>query len=631
MVVVGRPSSSESLRYDVEIQRDLRIPTRDPAVSLSADLWLPKGANRVPALVTVHPYRKEARHGGLGVTLQWFAERGYACLFVNLQGIGSSDGIPRQPFDPAEGDDAVAAVDWAASQEWCAGDVGMWGLSYGGLTTMRAAARHPRGLKAIIPIMGTLIHDRSSDPGDMLRIAQWGGMMLAEQLMPPLINYTSDEEQRRWYRRLHEIDPALLGNASQPSAWLDRAVNMESITVPTLSVGGWRDLACDPMVRVYEQIQGPRKLLVGPWGHVMPQNSAVEPINFLAIALRWWDHWLRNVDNGVMDEPAVTVYMQGRDSGWLSFESWPPEKSDLILAGGENNELISPVGAHPLTNRVIAVYEPDATIGALGGDGILCFPLDQHDDDLRALSFTGEPLVDDLLICGRPEVTVRLAPGKSAHGPSVRRIVARLTAVDPSGRSQLVTGGVVFADQPSLEHRMSLRTTVYRIPAGSRLRLALSDADFPRLMPLPHPCPIAVAGIELVIPALPEGVGTSVEMQSIEKPQVSIDAPWSITRDVAEDSVAVRSTWALPLFHTSEGHVLETDAEFCSSVGGTAADGAVMMGKHKAVARMNSGEEISIIATVRFTQTGVWARGEVCVDGATTFDRTWEVPLGLGG
>src|SRR5262245_51478485 len=117
----------------IRVVDDVRIPAGG-SFSLSGTLYLPPGAGPFPALVTVVPYRKDAASGVFyGPVLRWFARRGYAGLLVDFRGTGSSDGRQRPPFDPAEADDGVAAVEWAAGQPWSSGRVGMWGHSYGAI------------------------------------------------------------------------------------------------------------------------------------------------------------------------------------------------------------------------------------------------------------------------------------------------------------------------------------------------------------------------------------------------------------------------------------------------------------------------------------------------------------------
>ena len=142
---------------EIQIQRDVRIPTGEPGVTLSADVYLPLVDEPSPALLTVSPYRKDASIGiAYDPSLRWFAAHGYAAVLVDLLGTGSSDGRPRPPVDPAEVDDGLAALDWTAAQPWCDGSIGMWGQSYGSMTAMRTATRNPERLRAIVAIMGPI-------------------------------------------------------------------------------------------------------------------------------------------------------------------------------------------------------------------------------------------------------------------------------------------------------------------------------------------------------------------------------------------------------------------------------------------------------------------------------------------
>ena len=268
------------------------------------------GTTPAPVLVTVVPYRKDLGTG-YEPSLTWFAEQGYAAVLVEQRGIGSSDGLPRAKYDDAEAEDAVRAIEWAAAQPWSNGRVGMWGMSYGGHMTLRAAAMRPPALKAIIPMMCTLDSGRDiAHPagvrGDFLPVALWGGSMLAQQLLPGLVVSDSEAEQRRWRRRLYEIEPHVMDIARTgpgDDVWSCRAIDPTRIEVPAMCVGGWQDVFTDAVPELYERIRAPKRLIMGPWGHVLPQESRLGAIDFLPLAERWWGHWLRDEDNGVMEEP----------------------------------------------------------------------------------------------------------------------------------------------------------------------------------------------------------------------------------------------------------------------------------------------------------------------------------------
>lgn len=626
-------------RYEVEVLQDVRIPTFDPQVTLSADIYRPITNDRVPALVMVLPYRKDMG-AFLDALPRWFAERGYCHVVVDLRGTGSSDGGQRPKFDPGEGDDAIAAIEWAAAQSWCSGNVGMWGTSSGGFITLRAASQRPPHLKAIIPIVCPLDPERAAvhpdgARNDLHQLAIWGGMMLLQQLMPPLLNCASESEQHRWRQRLYDTEPFIFDLARWgpgDPVWRERAVDPKLISVPTLCVGGWRDPYVDGAIQAYEHVQGPKKLLIGPWMHSWPQDSPYESIDFLSIALRWWDHWLYGFENGVMDEPPVVLNVQGERSCWRGYHCWSPASDELTLGTKVGTVLVPRSGGDSQRMELIAEYYPDCTIGALSGLwGIptsgFGWPLDQHDDDSRALSATGDPLTADLLICGSPEVTVMLARNGYA-GREVERIVVRLAEVDPFGRSTLITAGVVCPGKPSDIHRVVLRPTACRIRKGNRLRVVISDSDFPRLRPLLDPCILGVTGIDLSVPTVLADAGVALDMPTLPRGEsATLDGRWTITRDPIRDSLEIGIGWSTPLARTSQGHTFETHMDTRSTVRRMHPEAAVITGDHVAKLRLANGEEITVAVSVRCSQHSLWVRGEVINDGVTTFCRTWESVL----
>ena len=146
----------------VVVDRNYLIPMPD-GVELAADCYRPAEPDRWPAILTFIPYHKDGRGGRLDVEAvnRYFAGRGYAALTIDLRGLGSSGGVNRFPFDPQEARDGYEVVEWIARQTWCDGNVGMWGVSYGGVTALSVAATRPPHLKAIVPIHASadLYHD----------------------------------------------------------------------------------------------------------------------------------------------------------------------------------------------------------------------------------------------------------------------------------------------------------------------------------------------------------------------------------------------------------------------------------------------------------------------------------------
>lgn len=634
------PDDAVPPRYEVEFVQDVRIPTGDGDVTLSGDLYRPHHSDPVPALLMVLPYRKDGAAGiAAQASFRWYAQRGYACMLVDFRGTGSSDGVMRPPFDPGEADDAVAAIEWLAAQPWCTGSVGMWGASYGGIMSMRTAARRPPALKAIIPIVGMIDMEHDfAHPGGVrggfASLLSWGVGNLAAQLLPPLHAHHSEAEQSRWRKRLHEAEPYMLDlfrHGPGDPVWRERVVDPSTITVPSLCVAGWRDLFCDSSIRAYEEIPAPKKLIAGPWMHTQPQDSPFDALDFLPIALRWWDHWLRGIDNGVMDEPAVRLFTQGSQPAWRAYKSWPPAKAELSLATGADTTL----SAGPGDDRpegVIARYLPDPTTGPLSGlwsnaTAGFGLPLDEHEDDSRAVSATSEPVTDDITISGRPEVTVRLATGSGNGVPE--RIVARLTDVDPQGRSTLIASGLVRVPAPTDEVRVALWPTSYRVAAGHRLRVVLGDSDFPRLWPLVEPPSWAITGIDLAAPIETDDDGTPIELPApapaVEPPLgVWMEPRWTITRDPIRDGVEVTVGVASLAYTPGREHRLETRLEKRASVQRDQPESAAMRVNDRHVVTLGTGEVIIVSTSARLTRTSLWARGEVTIDGVNVYSRVWE-------
>jgi hypothetical protein len=231
--------------------------------------------------------------------------------------------------------------------------------------------------------------------------------------------------------------------------------------------------------------------------HTMPHQTPFEPIDFLRIALNWWNHWLRGIENGVMDEPAVTVFVQGADPGWSSLTNWPPEGSEAVFETGATRTLTASAGPDQARSE-LGRYEPDGTIGSTAGlwssiGKSFGLPVDQHEDDRRSFSVETDPFDDNATICGRPRVVVDLLDRPS--GPA--RLAVRLSEVDGDGRSTLITSGLCMSGG-----EVVLDPTAYQVEAGRKLRVAISDSEFPRVWPNLSPCPLVIGKVELDLPLL---------------------------------------------------------------------------------------------------------------------------------
>jgi putative CocE/NonD family hydrolase len=521
-----QPSSAEPFTArEVTLRRDVWIPMPD-GVTLAANLYLPaaESTEAFPAIVTFIPYHKDGR-GGLGYLDAYhrhFAARGYAVLHVDFRGTGSSDGAPYRTMDGRERLDGHQVVEWAACQPWCSGDVGVWGVSYGGITAMAIAETRPPHLRAIVPVHAPddnyeamIVHHGARlmfwpDP-------HWGAGMAASNLMPPLLADETGDWLRIWDERLAS-DPWLFdwyGEPPTPDHWARQRIDAGQIEVPTFAICGWQDAYPDSVDRLWPRLRGPKRLLFGPWKHVMPERSVREPVDTVTQIDRWWDRWLKGEENGIDQEPPVTIFVQGSES-WRHELEWPPARAcerrlfpaaGFVLAD-------APHGEHTGDD-----YRYDARVGmqALPYDactGPIRYPQDQHGDDMLSLCYTGEPLTADLEVTGSP--SVRLCFTVDVPVAEVT-LVAKLCDLAPDGQSFLVTFDHLAGERAIAigtdehgtvyEAAFVLRPTSYVFCAGHRLRLAVSGGNFPYLWPSPrrylltlrHDPPFAT---ELVLPVV---------------------------------------------------------------------------------------------------------------------------------
>ena len=295
---------------EVRVQRNVLIPLSD-GVNLAADLFLPESARPVPCLVSYYPYHKDDLIGALfDHPNRYFAARGYASLLVDLRGLGNSEGAAWDVGDAREAADGAEIVEWAAVQSWCDGSVGMWGMSYGGITSFKTAALNPPHLKAIVPMCGGLDHYHDIVyPGGCFNclgiLGGWGPFMTAMNVMPPMHQDAEGRWYRVWMERLQAARaPYIMPYQQHPEFddyWKPKTVEGERITVPSFLIGAWRDIFPEAMVRAYERVKGPRRLLMGPWMHEMPDLAGFAQVDYLAEMMRWWDCWLKGVANGVPD------------------------------------------------------------------------------------------------------------------------------------------------------------------------------------------------------------------------------------------------------------------------------------------------------------------------------------------
>jgi uncharacterized protein len=523
--------------FRVRVIRHEWIPMPD-GCRLAARIWLPEDAERepVPAVFEYVPYRKND-----GLVLRdapihhYFAGHGYASVRVDMRGTGDSDGILSGEYLPLEQEDGVAVIRWLAAQPWCTGRVGIIGKSWGGFNGLQIAARHPPELGAVISVAST--DDRYADDvhymgGCLLAwtALPWASTMLAYNALPPDPAVVGDAWRRTWQERLEKTPPyieAWLAHQRRDEFWRQGSVceDYAALHCPVYMVGGWTDAYRNAILRFLAGYPGPCKGLIGPWGHDYPEDGAPGPaIGFLQEAVRWWDRWLKGQDNGIMDEPKLRMWMpQARRPApgytefpgrWVAAGSWPaPEVQTRVFTlgpGPASTGTLSPGGdvagaygarAGEVELRIRRTDAPAGDLGQWGGHGGPTeFPGDQRPDDGLSLTFDTSPLTEPVEILGFPVARLELAVDRP-----LALVAVRLCDVWPDGASTLITRGLKnLTHRDSDEHPeplvpgerytadVTLNSIGYQVPAGHRIRLAVSPTYWPWAWPSPEPVTLSL-------------------------------------------------------------------------------------------------------------------------------------------
>ena len=611
------------------VERNVLVPMRD-GVLLAADLVRPATECRVPAIINFGPYHKDGRGGLLGVDTvhRHFANLGYATLTADLRGLGNSGGHSPGPFAPGEAFDGHDLVEWAAQQTWCDGNVGMWGVSYPGVTALATAATRPPHLKAIVPIHATsdlyrgVVSLGGTASGFWMR-ADWGPRMAAYNLMPPLLHDGQRRWQDVWADHLAGNTPWLEAFTAHPGFddyWRSRVADMAQIECPTFNICGWRDLYADCTPRDYQQINAPKKLMMGAWKHEFPDTGKEAPAAGMREMERWFERWLKGVLNGIDDEAPLSLFVQGREGRWRSEQDWPPRRqtaleffmrSDGALAEQlGNTSTISHCSYDPTVGIHSLVWDPWTT--SLDPTHLR----DHSADDARSLCFTGPVLTEPLELIGTAYASIDLTASVLPLN-----LVVKLSAVDANGRSTLITtgwadlGSQTSAGQRSLIH-VELRATAYQLQAGQRLRVALSCADFPRIWPTPLAASLQVfhghSRIRLPVCPVPGGAAQSPVWGELQPDLLRSDNDlggsqgWEISRDLMGDGVRLSA---------AKTERVRVDAHTELAI--DHAYSAVVSGARPDLAHMRSTTTVRVVRPSEVTQL---VSSTVSTSGQTTVD-----------
>jgi uncharacterized protein len=649
----------------VHLVKNVQIPTRD-GVRLGADLYVPDRADSDPLPVVMEyiPYRKDEEAPGQRF-YSYLPLNGYIVARVDIRGTGASGGVATDEYVPQEQEDGYDAIEWLAEQPFCDGHVNMMGISYGGFTSLQVATLQPPHLSSIVPMYFT--DDRYTDDchyrGGLLRhyydAAHYGNFMIAYNALPPYPEWSQDWAGI-WAEHLAHNEPYLLKwlrHQTDGPYWRHGSVRdvAERIACPVFMIGGWADGYPNPPLRLYEALTVPRKVLIGPWNHAVPDVAVPGPrIDHLHEVVRWLDHWCKGRATGIMDEPPVVVYMQDyqrpdadrlQTAGtWRAESAWPaPGSGEMTLHLDGDGRLEAASGAEAADE-----FEYVATVGVTAGlwSGGLPFGLsgDQRPDEAYSLVYTSAPLDADVHVLGRPRAHLHVSSSATVVGFAVS-----LSDVAPDGSSRLVAKGMLNGTrrnsltdpQPLVpgeiyDLAIDIDCTAWRFQSGHRLRLAIASADWPNVWPTPQPAVNQVhrgAGrpSRIVLPLVP-AAGSAQPPQFLPSPEVlqrhadQLEPPvWDVTSDALSRRARVH------LLHRATERINETtvvtrEYELNSLADADAPARTSALGRHTTrIRRPNASTEATSSVHIQGTTTHfhVTIDMAVWVDGLLHHSRQW--------
>jgi putative CocE/NonD family hydrolase len=551
--------------YDSWVRSSVYVPMRD-GVKLAVDILRPAKAGKVetkplPVLWTHTRYRRaQVREGKVRSSLEaspnivWL-KHGYVLAAADVRGSGASFGHWPGIFSKEETQDAFAITEWLAQQPWSDGNVGMFGGSYLGITQLMAASAKPPHLKAIVPHVALFDLIDVGTSGSVFRddfLRTWSDLTQMLDLQPGVAPVDADKDRKLLAAALEEhkknrplieimrplrfrddVDPvtgAVPGRDWSPSGFV-KEINESG--VPMYLVGGWMDSFTRDQFLAWANFTAPKKLMVGVWSH-SPRDPKIvgEEMRLLTVeSLRWYDRWLKGIENGVMDGALIRyqTLKTPEEAVWKEASVWPIPEAEAVkfyFEGGKSGSAASVndgrlAVASPPKGRAADEFKVDytATSGtttrwdnAVGGG--FGYP-DMAANDAKGLTYTTAPLAADLEITGHPVAHVWMsATSKDAD------LFAYLEEVDGRGVSTYVSEGVIKASYRALNpapyvmfglpyHRgfredvkdlvpgepvelvFELQPTSTVFDAENRIRLTLTGADKDNALTIPlDPAPV---------------------------------------------------------------------------------------------------------------------------------------------
>ncbi|WP_129666951.1 CocE/NonD family hydrolase [Phytoactinopolyspora endophytica] len=570
--------TATSLPEEIREDDELWIPMPD-GTRLAARTWRPVSSDDepVPAVLEFIPYRqRDLTASRDSVNHRYLAAHGYACVRADLRGSGDSEGILTGEYLERELNDAERILEWMADQPWCDGHLGMMGISWGGFNALQVAARRPPSLDAIVTICSS--DDRYADDvhymgGCLLSDnLSWASTMFAYTSCPPDPAVVGDRWREMWHDRLNGSGLWLedwLRHQHRDGFWRHGSVceDYDAVQCPVFAVSGWADGYSNAVLRMLERLDVPRKGLIGPWSHKYPHFGQPGPaIGFLQELVRWWDYWLKGVENSVMKEPMLRIWMQEsvppstayqeRPGRWVGEVEWPSAKIEQLERQFSRYRLASP--GEPLDAQPLTIESP-LSVGQFAGKWCSYnappdLPYDQREEDGGAIVFDSDELDERWEILGTPTVNLEFSVSEP-----VAQVAVRLSDVAPDGRATRVSFGLLNLNhlaghdapeplEPGRRYQVpvNLNGMAHAFPPGHQVRVAVSTSYWPLAWPPPVPVQMTVypEGSSLELPIRPADEPDDVDLHPFDEPEGSVpittttlrtgEHRWRVSRDLID-------------------------------------------------------------------------------------------------
>ena len=434
--------------YGIKWDRDVVVTVRD-GTPIATDIIRPDAEGRFPVIVSSSPYQKALErvlpHGSPyshreTLPPDFFVPRGYVLIRADTRGTGTSGGAMPGVFSPQEARDVYDVIEWAAQQPWSNGNVGMGGVSYYGIIQYTVASLQPPSLKCILPWEGAsdiyrdgVYHGGLLDTGFL---GGWWPHVKGRQLKEQT---AADTPQAFKYDLLYDT----MSHPLDGPYWRSRAANWDTITVPMYSVGNWEGLGLHLRGNVEAYLFGRmphKKLRVHVGGHTDAFFSAEGQTDML----RWYDHWLKGNDTGLLDEPPVKFVVRNSGSPEFRFEQeWPLARTEYTKLYLDSS---SPAG----------VVKGGVNDGALRSGAPAAEHVVQYDGRQMTwrkvfvgrpiVTYVGEPFTTATEMTGHPNLVLSV----SADAADMDLFV-KLQDHGPDGNVQLITKGWLKASRRALD------------------------------------------------------------------------------------------------------------------------------------------------------------------------------------